>query len=229
MAQLILFNKPFRVLSQFSDKEGKTTLAAFIEQAGVYPAGRLDYDSEGLLLLTDDGKMQARIAEPKFKLPKHYWVQVEGRPSHEAMEQLRKGLMLKDGLTAPAKAEIIPPPDLWERHPPVRERANIPTSWIELVIKEGRNRQVRRMTAAVGHPTLRLIRHTIGPWSLRDLAPGEFRSEQAHLPKTQTNSASRQSKTTFNDRKARPGKAPGAYSKKPKPVHRKSTPNKKST
>ncbi|WP_417782257.1 rRNA large subunit pseudouridine synthase E [Terasakiella pusilla] len=176
MSKIILFNKPFNVLCQFTD-EGiqRETLADYIKIPGVYAAGRLDKDSEGLLLLTDDGSVQARIAHPKFKLPKTYWVQVDGIPDDAALEKLRKGVTLKDGLTKPAEARIIPEPkDLWPRTPPVRFRANIPTSWIELTIREGKNRQVRRMTAAIGHPTLRLIRYAIGPWSLQNLPTGDY-------------------------------------------------------
>ncbi|MDX1452420.1 MAG: pseudouridine synthase [Oleiphilaceae bacterium] len=183
MSRLLLFNKPFQVLSQFTDKEDRSTLADYIPLHGLYPAGRLDYDSEGLLLLTDDGPLQARIAEPRFKLTKSYWVQIEGNISPEALQQLAKGVELKDGRTRPAQVSSIPPPPVWERHPPIRERQAIPTSWINLSISEGRNRQVRRMTAAVGFPTLRLIRHQIGTWKLDNLAPGSYREIQVHLPK----------------------------------------------
>lgn len=185
MARLILFNKPMNVLSQFTDGEGRATLADYIRESGVYPAGRLDYDSEGLLLLTDDGRLQHRIASPTARMEKTYWVQVEGIPSEAALDTLRKGVLLKDGLTAPARVERLDPaPALWERVPPIRQRQQIPTAWISLTISEGRNRQVRRMTAAVGHPTLRLVRAAIGPWRLGDLAPGESRSETVHLPAT---------------------------------------------
>jgi 23S rRNA pseudouridine2457 synthase len=173
--RLIAFNKPFHVLCQFTDREGRATLADYVRVPGVYAAGRLDYDSEGLLLLTDDGALQRRIADPRHELPKTYWVQVEGIPSPEAIARLRRGVALKDGVTKPALAEAIPEPALWERTPPVRFRKRVPTSWLALTIREGRNRQVRRMTAAVGLPTLRLVRVRIGDWELGDLAPGAWR------------------------------------------------------
>lgn len=182
MARLILLNKPYGVLSQFTDDEQRPTLARYVKASGVYPAGRLDMDSEGLLLLTDDGKLQAWISEPRAKQAKHYWVQVEGLPDAGALQALCRGVELKDGLTAPAEAQTINEPELWPREPPIRSRAGQTTSWIELIIREGRNRQVRRMTAAVGHPTLRLVRHRIGPWSLGDLQPGQCRQELIHLP-----------------------------------------------
>ena len=178
MARLILFNKPYGVLSQFTDRGTDTarqTLSEFIQVPGVYPAGRLDRDSEGLLLLTDDGRLQARIADPKFKLPKTYWVQVEGEVSDAALARLAQGVTLKDGPTRPATAARIEPPGLWPRDPPIRVRQSIPDSWIALTIAEGRNRQVRRMTAAVGFPTLRLVRRSIGEWSLAGIPPGEWR------------------------------------------------------
>ncbi|MGM0593248.1 MAG: pseudouridine synthase [Pseudomonadota bacterium] len=175
MSRILLLNKPFNVLCQFTDAEGRGTLAEFVHEKGLYPAGRLDRDSEGLVLLTDDGKLQHCIAHPEAKLEKSYWVQVEGVPDERALEQLRHGISLKDGPTRPAKVEAIPEPPLWPRYPPVRYRATIPTSWLELSISEGRNRQVRRMTAAVGHPTLRLVRWRIGTWQLDGLAPGQSR------------------------------------------------------
>lgn len=177
MARLILFNKPFGVLSQFTDRGSETarsTLSDFIAIKGVYPAGRLDRDSEGLLLLCDDGRLQARIADPRFKLPKTYLVQVEGNPQEQDLESLRTGVRLKDGMTLPAQVEAIDAPDLWPRDPPIRQRKAIPDSWLTITIREGRNRQVRRMTAAVGLPTLRLVRWSIGDWSVAGIAPGQF-------------------------------------------------------
>ncbi|WP_337848465.1 rRNA large subunit pseudouridine synthase E [Sphingomonas sp.] len=173
---LILFNKPWGVLSQFTDEgSGHPTLADYIAMPGVYPAGRLDRDSEGLLLLTDDGRLQARIADPKHKMPKTYWAQVEGEPDAAALAALRTGVRLKDGVTRPALAERIDPPAIWPRDPPVRFRKSVPDCWIALTITEGRNRQVRRMTAAVGHPTLRLVRWRVGDWTLDGVAPGTWR------------------------------------------------------
>jgi 23S rRNA pseudouridine2457 synthase len=176
MTRVILLNKPHGVQSQFTGSEGTRTLRAFVEVPDVYPAGRLDADSEGLLLLTDDGALQARIADPRHKLPKTYVAQVEGEPTPEALATLRAGVDLGEFKTRPAEARSIPEPDwLWPRDPPVRFRKHIPTRWIELVLREGRNRQVRRMTAAVGFPTLRLIRTAIGPYGLDGLLPGEWR------------------------------------------------------
>ncbi|WP_114521418.1 pseudouridine synthase [Altererythrobacter sp. ZODW24] len=178
MSKLIAFNKPFGVLSQFTDKGSPTsrpTLSGFIDCPGVYPAGRLDRDSEGLLLLTNDGKLQARIANPAFKTPKTYLVQVEGEAGEDALDQLRGGVQLKDGLTSPADVTRIDEPDLWPRDPPVRFRKTVPDCWLKVTIREGRNRQVRRMTAAAGHPTLRLVRWSIGEWTLDGLEQGAWR------------------------------------------------------
>ena len=173
---LILLNKPFKVLSQFRDPDGRATLGDFVDVPGVYPAGRLDYDSEGLMLLTDDGSLQARISRPSSGMRKTYWAQVEGNTSPEQLRELTQGVILKDG---PARAvtarEMAEPAILWERDPPIRHRASIPDSWIEVVLTEGRNRQVRRMTAAVGLPTLRLIRYSVGDWTVNGLQPGEWR------------------------------------------------------
>ena len=174
MARLVLFNKPFQVLTQFRDSGERRTLARYFNDPSLRAAGRLDYDSEGLLLLSDDGRLVQQISNPRYKLEKTYWAQLEGVPGPDALAQLRTGVILKDGKTRPAGARLIEEPTgLWTRDPPIRYRANIPTSWLELIISEGRNRQVRRMTAAVGFPTLRLIRVRIGEWSLGDLKPGE--------------------------------------------------------
>jgi len=179
MSRLILFNKPFGVLPQFTDKgtEGspRPTLSQYIDVPGVYPAGRLDMDSEGLMLLTDDGRLQARISDPKFKMPKSYLVQVEGDVTDEALAGLRAGVRLKDGMTLPAEAERIDDPEIWPRDPPIRVRLSVPDSWLRLTIREGRNRQVRRMTAAVGFPTLRLVRWSVGEWTVEGIEQGKWR------------------------------------------------------
>jgi 23S rRNA pseudouridine2457 synthase len=178
MGRLILFNKPYGVLSQFTDRgteAARATLSDYIDVPAVYPAGRLDRDSEGLLLLTDDGQLQARLADPRFKLPKCYLVQVEGEVAEQGLTALTKGVHLKDGLTRPATVERIPAPALWPRDPPIRFRKQVPDCWLRLTIREGRNRQVRRMTAAIGHPTLRLVRWQIGKWSVEELSPGQWR------------------------------------------------------
>lgn len=173
---LIAFNKPFNVLCQFTDSAGRCTLADYIALKDIYPAGRLDYDSEGLLLLTDDGVLQKRIADPRHRTNKVYLAQVERIPDAQALDRLMRGVQLKDGITAPTAARLVPAPEwLWSREPPIRYRRNIPTAWLELTMCEGRNRQVRRMTAAVGHPTLRLVRVAIGAWALGELRPGEWR------------------------------------------------------
>ena len=211
MPTLILLNKPYRVLSHFSpekpqsessekqkeqtkqkeQKAPKETLANYIQQKNVYPAGRLDYDSEGLLLLTDNGALQQHISHPQYKLPKTYWVQVEGESNAEAVQALRCGVELKDGITKPAIVETITEPALWPRNPPVRFRQSIPTHWLSITISEGRNRQIRRMTAAVGLPTLRLVRASIGEWTLEKLQPGEHRTITVPAPPTQSKSPSK--------------------------------------
>jgi 23S rRNA pseudouridine2457 synthase len=178
MARVILFNKPYRVLCQFSPVAGKKTLADYIDVPGVYAAGRLDFESEGLLVLTDDGQLQAQIAEPKYKRPKCYLAQVENIPERKALITLGRGVKLQDGVTRPARVRMTDEPGwLWPRQPPIRQRQEIPTQWLELEISEGKNRQVRRMTAAVGHPTLRLIRTSVANWTLGELQPGEWLEE----------------------------------------------------
>lgn len=174
MSRIVLLNKPYDVLCQFTDREGRRTLADFVPETGVYAAGRLDRDSEGLVVLTDDGRLQARISDPGHGMSKTYWVQVEGIPDAQAIKALAQGVELRGGLTRPARVRLMDePPGLWPRDPPIRTRRHIPTTWLELTLAEGRNRQVRRMTAAVGHPTLRLIRYRVGSWTLDGLAPGQ--------------------------------------------------------
>jgi|SRR5690554_492425 len=209
MAKLVLFNKPYDVLCQFRDDAGRATLARYINDKQVYPAGRLDRDSEGLLLLTDNGALQHRIAHPSNQLPKTYWVQVEGVPSNKALTALRQSVQLNDGPTRPATVALLDPPQLWPRSSPVRERQHIPTQWLAITITEGRNRQVRRMTAAVGHPTLRLVRMRIGHWQLGDLQPGQSSSQTLHMPvagkaKVASKSPSRQPRGKARSRRQKP-------------------------
>jgi 23S rRNA pseudouridine2457 synthase len=196
MASIVLFNKPYGVLSQFLDHDGHPGLKHYLSIPDIYPMGRLDRDSEGLLLLSDDGQLQSRISDPKFKMEKTYLVQLEGSVTNEALDSLIRGVKLNDGVTRPARAREITPPALWPRDPPIRERLQQTTSWIELKITEGRNRQVRRMTAAVGFPTLRLIRSAIGPWQLGNLGLGQHRQEAVHLPRTQKRTSKRPLKQT---------------------------------
>jgi len=223
MSEIILLNKPFNVLSQFSDSipagvvhstlvsEKRATLGNFISAPGFRAAGRLDYDSEGLLLLTDDGQLQNQIASPKYKLPKTYWAQVEGTPIATQLSQLETGVELNDGLTLPAKARLLENIDIWPRDPPIRHRLSVPTAWIELIICEGRNRQVRRMTAAVGLPTLRLVRVSIGNWRLEGMQPGQFRREQ--VPATLSRTKLQSGRTDSN----RPAPAQGDFQGKRRP------------
>ncbi len=195
MAKLLLFNKPFGVLSQFSAADGHPGLADYLDVPGVYPAGRLDRDSEGLLLLTDDGALQAHISNPRFKLAKTYLAQVEGDVTQHALEQLAQGITLKDGPTLPASARKINEPTIWHRIPPIRERKNIPTSWIELTIREGRNRQVRRMCAHIGFPVLRLVRSQVGEWSITGLKPGAHQQIQVASPTRQSKHKTRKARS----------------------------------
>lgn len=181
MARLILFNKPYNVLTQFTDAGGRDTLARYVPVPGVYPAGRLDRDSEGLVLLTDDGRLQHRLTDPRFKLTKTYWAQVEGEPDGVALSRLAQGVELDGKRTRPARVRRLREPALWPRRPPIRFRRSVPTTWIELVLTEGRNRQVRRMTAAVGHPTLRLVRYSVGPWTVDGLASGAWHEADPRL------------------------------------------------
>jgi len=204
MATLVLFNKPFGVMSQFTDGDNRPTLAQYIKLPNVYPAGRLDHDSEGLLLLTDDGDLQHHISHPAHKQPKTYWVQVEGAPNSYALTKLRQGVELNDGMTQPAEVRLIPTPNLWERVPPIRTRINIPTQWLELVITEGRNRQVRRMTAAVGHPTLRLVRVKIGNWTLEGIEQGKYKTETVQAPKSTAKTGTHNTRTRNNNVKHKP-------------------------
>ncbi|MDZ7908818.1 MAG: pseudouridine synthase [Gemmobacter sp.] len=213
MARLILLNKPYDVMCQFSGDGSRATLADLVPVPGVYPAGRLDRDSEGLVLLTDDGRLQARISDPSHKMAKTYLAQVEGIPSPEALAALRAGVLLNDGPTLPAGARAVDPPDwLWPRIPPIRERKSVPDAWVELTLREGRNRQVRRMTAAVGLPTLRLIRIAVGDWRLDGLAPGDWREIAVAMPPAppKSPSANPQHKGRPDDRSRPPHRRPRA-------------------
>lgn len=219
MPRVILFNKPYGVICRFTPESGHPCLKDFIHVPGFYPAGRLDTDSEGLLVLTDDGALQHRIADPRHKLPKTYWVQVEGVPDAAALERLQSGVKLSDLHTRPARARLMPEPQgLWPRVPPIRVRRHIPTAWLEILLQEGKNRQVRRMTAAVGLPALRLIRHAIGPWTLGHLAPGEWRMAEAGdalsapHPRRQVNFPGNAALPRRNSKARGGSKPPGAHS-----------------
>mgnify|MGYP000403844375 CR=1 FL=1 len=198
MSRLVLFNKPFNTLCQFTGEPGDSTLADYVDIPKIYPAGRLDKDSEGLLLLTDDGRLQHQIANPKKKMAKTYWVQVEGSPSDDDLEPLRQGIEIQKYRTKPAKVRLIEAPNVWPRNPPIRERKNVADTWLELTLKEGKNRQVRRMTAAIGFPTLRLIRAQIGPWSLERLAPGDYKVIDVDAPKASTSQFSHKPSKRFS-------------------------------